>query len=173
MRNMGVFSVLMALVLLISFPTGAQENEVRLTLERTACFGVCPVYTVTIYADGTVSYEGERFVEVTGTQTGNIGPETVDKLVGIFEDTGYFTWEDEYTQMTVTDLPSAITSVTRDGETKRIVRYEGDDSAPLALPYLERWIDEIVGTQQWVGQEPPYPYFTSAGAPMEPITKPT
>jgi (2Fe-2S) ferredoxin len=167
MRNMGVFSVLIALVLLAGFPIAAQEvNDVRLTLERTACFGVCPVYTVTIYADGTVIYEGTNFVDITGKQTANIGPETVDRIVAIFAEAGYFTWEDEYTQMLVTDLPSAITSVTHEGETKRIVRYEGDDTAPIELPYLERWIDEIASTSQWVGQEPPYPYFMSAGAPI-------
>ena len=45
-----------------------------ITLQRTACFGACPVYTVSIYADGTVAYNGERFVEVEGTQTGSIDP---------------------------------------------------------------------------------------------------
>lgn len=32
-------------------------------LERTMCFGECPVYKVEILSDGTVNYNGEMFVE--------------------------------------------------------------------------------------------------------------
>jgi (2Fe-2S) ferredoxin len=149
------FSILLALMLvaLAVFPAAAQEAQVALTLERTACFGACPVYTVTVYTDGTVVYNGERFVDVEGEQTTTIDPETVEQLVAGFEAAGYFEWDDEYTEMFITDLPTVITSITRDGETKQITRYAGDDSAPLALPYLETWLDLAVNTSQWTGAE--------------------
>lgn len=80
-------------------PAAAQDNEpdaeVAVTLERGACFGACPIYKVTIYTDGTVVYEGERFVEVEGRQTTNIEPEVVEQLVAGFEAAGYFDWQDE------------------------------------------------------------------------------
>jgi hypothetical protein len=98
MHKVGLISLWMVLLLSALLPMSAQSNEVRLTLERTACFGACPMYRMTLYADGTVVYEGDRFVEVTGKQTINIGAETVDKLVGIFESAGYFDWQDEYTR---------------------------------------------------------------------------
>ena len=41
-------------------------KEVVITLERTACFGVCPVYKLTIYGDGRVLYDGIRFVRTEG-----------------------------------------------------------------------------------------------------------
>jgi (2Fe-2S) ferredoxin len=149
------FSILLALMLvaLAVFPAAAQEAQVALTLERTACFGACPVYTVTVYTDGTVVYNGERFVDVEGEQTTTIDPETVEQLVAGFEGAGYFEWDDEYTEMFITDLPTVITSITRDGETKQITRYAGDDSAPLALPYLETWLDLAANTGQWTGEE--------------------
>jgi hypothetical protein len=153
------------IVMLFSIPVGAQEQkpEARLTLERTACFGACPIYTVTIYDDGTVIYEGERFVEVAGTQTTHIAPIAVETLVTTFEEAGYFDWEDAYTDVTVTDQPLVITSVSRNGETKRIEHYIGDESAPIALTYLENWIDISARTQRWIGQEPALPRFTGAG----------
>lgn len=165
MHKLSIFAVLIGLLLLV-LPASAQENEVRLTLERQPCFGACPVYTITIYADGTVVYNGERFVEVEGEQTSSIPPETVEKLVTIFEEAGYFDWEDEYVEQTVTDLPYVVTSVTRDGETKQITRYTGDTNAPIELPYLENWIDEIVNSQQWVGQEPPLNTFMGESQPV-------
>ncbi|MAS38008.1 MAG: hypothetical protein CL610_28695 [Anaerolineaceae bacterium] len=152
MNKLIIFSLLTALLLpLVSVQAQPANASPVITLERTPCFGSCPVYTVTIYDDGTVVYNGGNFVEVTGEQTTTIEPEVVEQLVAGFEAAGYFEWADEYTEMTVTDLPTITTSVTRDGETKQITRYAGDSSAPLALPYLEQWIDLMGRTQQWTG----------------------
>src|SRR5690606_33258468 len=144
-----VVPALAAVLLVVAvMPAAAQDSEIVVTLERGACFGTCPIYKVTIYTDGTVVYEGERFVETEGTHTTTIEPEVVQQLIEGFEAAGYFDWEDEYTEMNVTDLPTIITSVTRDGETKRITRYTGDSNAPIELPYLESWIDMAAYTSQ-------------------------
>jgi hypothetical protein len=47
----------------------------------------------------------------------------------------------------LTDAPTEITSITVDGKTKRITDYYG---APKKLYDLERKIDEVAGTSQWV-----------------------
>src|SRR5579871_5674807 len=125
-------------------------NAPVITLERTACFGTCPVYTVEIYADGTVKYNGEKFVQVMGEQTSQINPQTVTAMVAAFREAGYFDWDD-FNSMTISDLPSVITSVTDNGVTHRIERYTGDSSAPLSLIYLEQWIDAMANTQLWTG----------------------
>ncbi|MBC2663655.1 energy transducer TonB [Novosphingobium flavum] len=39
----------------VPFPTAAPE-DVEITLERTACFGTCPDYQVTIRGDGKVRF---------------------------------------------------------------------------------------------------------------------
>ena len=130
------------------------ESDAVITLERSACFGTCPVYTVSILADGTVIYDGERFVSVTGRQTGEIAPETVGAMVAALNDAGYFNWNDAYETQTVSDLPTVITSVTSADATHRIVRYTGDNTAPLALPFLEQWIDEMTNSALWTGIQP-------------------
>ncbi len=146
------------LIMLIGFgmfTARAQEpapNPV-ITLERTACFGTCPMYSLSIFEDGKVVYNGEKFVTIEGEQTGEIAPETVTAMVDAFESAGYFGWNEAYDTMTVTDMPSAITSVTRDGETHRINHYWGDSSAPLALSFLEQWIDDMTSSSLWTGSE--------------------
>jgi hypothetical protein len=166
MRKIVVLALLSLLMALAVFPAAAQESKPVVTLERSACFGGCPVYTVTIYEDGTVVYEGTRFVEVTGRQTIQIEEARVAEIVQAFEAAGYFEWEDEYIYASVTDGATFITSVSLDGHTKQIVHYSGDDTAPILLSYLENWIDRSVYTQQWTGVEPELPHFTSAGAPV-------
>ena len=72
----------------VSQPT--ELGDVIITLERTACFGTCPIYKLTISGDGKVVYEGEKFVNVLGTQTDEISQEKVKELVDEFDKIGYF-----------------------------------------------------------------------------------
>jgi hypothetical protein len=150
------FSCLLVIVLVSVTAVKAQQPQadIAISLERTACRGICPVYAVTILEDGTVHYTGEDFVAVTGEQTTEIDPTVVDQMVEAFATAGYFGWNQIYSTQTVSDLATIITSVTRDGETHRTERYVGDYSAPLALPFLENWIDEMIHSQLWTGVQP-------------------
>lgn len=130
------------------------ESNTAITLERTACHGNCPVYSVTILEDGTVMYAGTDFVSVTGEQTSELAPETVAAMVAAFAEAGYFEWDAAYETQAVSDLATITTSVTREGVTHQIVRYAGDPSAPLALPFLEQWIDAMTNTALWTGVTP-------------------
>lgn len=129
-----------------------------ITLERTACFGACPIYKLTIYGDGRVEYEGERFVDVTGKQSSTISADQVRELVDALEQADYFNLKDDYT-VPVSDLPTTRTSVTLDGKTKSISNYgscffdmEGVEKAPQALCDFETKIDAVTNSAQWVGK---------------------
>ena len=132
-------------------PPVATSSYTAVTLERTPCFGRCPVYTVTIYGDGTVRYEGKEHVKVKGSQTRVISPDRVRQLVAEIERAGYFSLNDAYNAYMVTDAPSAITSVTVEGRTKRVNHYLGDRNAPKELLVLENRVDEVAGSADWVG----------------------
>ena len=97
-----------------------------ITLERTACFGTCPIYTVSIDENGRILYNGLDFVTATGEQTAEIDPQQVQELVDFMVNGGYFDLEDAYTNRLITDMPSAITSLTVNGKAKRIEHYFGD-----------------------------------------------
>lgn len=153
MRKAGLFAMLLLLMLVFALPASAQSNPVSITLEREPCFGTCPAYSLTIYVDGTVEYNGLSSVEVTGQQTSQIDKELVAMLVEGFSDAGYFEWQDRYDTMLVTDHPYVTTSVTRNGVTKEIFRYTGDANAPFELAYLETWVDKTVNVEQWTGKQ--------------------
>ena len=36
------------------------------SMARNACYGTCPIYKITIRADGAVAYEGIKFVKTEG-----------------------------------------------------------------------------------------------------------
>lgn len=130
------------------FPYGnrGQYEDVTITLERTVCFGACPDYSVTVFGNATVIYEGRNFVAVEGKHTAQIPHEDVEELVSEFYRAGFFSLNDRYEQQ-VTDLPSQTTTITIDGMTKFVYRY---GSEPKRLAELEDKIDEIAQTEKWV-----------------------
>ena len=46
----------------ITATTGVVPRDVLGSITRTFCLGTCPVYSVTIYRDGRVEYDGQRYV---------------------------------------------------------------------------------------------------------------
>lgn len=128
-----------------------------ITLERTRCFGACPVYKLTIFSDGHVSYEGIKYVRKIGKATGHISRAKLNDLVEEFTNIYYFNLPASYTPGTkqcpqvVTDLPSAITSLTWQRRSHSINHYQGcrGSSTLEALTELENKIDEVVNVTKW------------------------
>ena len=159
------------LVVLAVGPAAAQASQqadvpsdTLISLQRTSCFGPCPVYTVKIDARGRVTYEGEKFVRVVGRQIARIDTSVVAKLLAHAERIHFFDMRNAYRTIEnpdgsttmVTDLPTKIVTVTMNRRTKRVEDYVG---APDALNAFEEAIDEAAGTQRWV--------FTDAKVPEE------
>jgi hypothetical protein len=156
--------VCIGLLLLVTLSTGCtkivrnagldkpsiSQEEMVITLERTACFGTCPVYSLTIKGDGIVVYVGEDHVRTKGVKETTISIADVNKLVLEFEKADYFSLNDSYTSFGVSDMPSANTSITIGGISKSIKHYHGDRSAPKQLTELEDKIDDIVNSDQWI-----------------------
>jgi Domain of unknown function (DUF6438) len=140
-----------------------------ITLARTACYGSCPVYSVTVRSNGTVTYHGEYFVKVKGRRSHRIPSSGFRQLADEVRRIGFFAFQSHYkvrdkhpdgTIYDVSDLPSAITTVQAGKLRKRVVRYgEYDasvdpsdiDDSPEGLRRLEHLIDKISGSAAWVG----------------------
>lgn len=131
------------------------KGDLVITLERTECYGSCPVYKLTIRGDGSVVYEGKKFVRTTGTKKTKIDQKTLDTLIESFSAINYVNLDDSYTSIhnpdgtesIVTDLPTTYTSFTLNGNRKAVTDYVG---APKELKELEHKIDTIAGSKRWV-----------------------
>jgi hypothetical protein len=113
-------------------------------LERSACFGTCPVYSVTIFSDGRVQYEGKEFVKEKGARTGAISAREFSELATKVERIGFLKLQAAY-RAPVTDLPTTTVTVTRGRESKSVEDYFG---APQGLHDLEALIERTV--KPWV-----------------------
>lgn len=125
-------------------------QNVEIRLARGACFGFCPVYTVTITDEGAVRYEGRNHVDAVGVRTATIPAADVARLVARFDEVGFDRLQDAYRSQ-ATDLPTFTVSITRNGRTKTVVDYGGVSAGlPRAVRDLEDEIDRVAGTAQWV-----------------------
>ena len=107
--------MVLALVLAAQVAALAQEvpDDFTVTLQRTACFGRCHVYTVTIDARGNVTYEGRTFVRVTGTVTDTVPLTRVRALLAGVERIGFFRLRDDYRTIRNPDGSETVVSTTR------------------------------------------------------------
>jgi hypothetical protein len=132
--------LMLAVAAASQMPLSKDKDQItEVTLERTACFGYCPTYKVTLRRDGTISYNGRKFVELEGTYEGTAYG--FDHLAELIISSGYFNLKDRYT-IKATDLPSTITSVVRGGKRKTITNY--GDTGPVELWGIEMAIDGIL-----------------------------
>lgn len=134
----------------------ATYSDLQISMERGVCFGTCPIYKLTIHADGTINYEGIKFVKIEGNRTAQISPEHIEELVTAIQNIKFFSLENEYAP-NFTDMPSIKLSITLNGRSKTIWHYGllacGAEKATEDLCQFERQIDEVVNSNQWVKQD--------------------
>ena len=160
LRSVFFIALLVSLLLLSACAEQYESKLSSITLQRTACFGVCPVYTVTIYPDGLVEFHGERFVTSLGDYTGRVPAGNFRQLAAFAEEIGFQEMEKEYrvriepdgTVIRVSDLPSRITTLKFGDSEKTVLNYF---AGPEQLERFELLIDELSESARWIGNEPP------------------
>ncbi len=123
-------------------------------MERTACFGDCPTYMVTIEASGAVFFKGRH--PARGCALRKVPRAAVEKLIARIRASNYFRLKQRYGRL-VSDHPEARLSITLAGRTHRILHSLTDRFAKGAdaderrqLAAIEREIDAVAGTKNWL-----------------------
>jgi hypothetical protein len=140
------------------FPENPDLSEVTIALERTECFGSCPVYSIVIKGGGEVTYEGRSFVLIPGRQTWRVPRENVLELIALFRRADFFELDDSY-EASVTDLPTFITRLSIGGRQKSVRDYGGGFRAeflragnpmPPIVAEIEDAMDRLSGAMSFV-----------------------
>lgn len=128
-----------------------------ITLSRSPCFGKCPVYSVTVHADGRVEYDGDRWVSATGKHRGQTSKEALEKLADALNSrripliVDYRPGKPACGKPVTTDMPGATITIRKGGTTHTLYYYGGCPNVPDWLPALARQIDSAAGSGRWVG----------------------
>ena len=142
--------LLLALVLAggCSAPQSAVEVKVLVGLQRTPCFGRCPVYEFSMLNTGEATLKVGRFCEEAfgrameeGMHTAKVDPSAWQEVLDLAGELRFDTLASRYDNPQVTDLPASV--VTIDGKTV-FSRYGGPN-----LNDLFTRIEQSIGTTDW------------------------
>jgi len=77
-------------------------------IRKTTCFGKCPVYSVIVFKDGKVTFNGIDNVLLKGEQKFKISKTKLKNIKEIFQKTSFSTYPDSFVNRAVMDYPSTF-----------------------------------------------------------------
>lgn len=134
----------------------AAASEPAVTLTRDACFGTCSVYTVDLFTDGRVAFEGRAHVTAMGPQTAIVAADSVQTLVRTLRASAHLASDGAWVEGApecgrhVPDGPRFTLVVHAGGPTRTVQFDAGCTDAPRELAALADAVDRIAATAQWI-----------------------
>jgi hypothetical protein len=120
-------------------------------LSKSECEADCPVYSVSVNADGEVEYKGISSVETIGAQTAVVDRGVVRKLYREIEGNNYFSLDQSL--CTSDNKPSVYLTVRLNGATKSLRDDSCDEvSDSVKLRGINSQIDSLLVTSRWTNR---------------------
>jgi len=141
LRNTALFFIIVPIIGLVVWFWQPRQSFV--SIERTGCRGTCPVYQLTVWKNGRISYTGENHVHLIGEHKARISKELAHQLFADLEAVGVYELDD-YTKRQATSHSFATVTIWDQGKFNRIEHYLGDFSAPRNVFTVELLISESV-----------------------------
>lgn len=140
-------------------PMQDRATPETITFEETACFGSCPIFSVTLKADGSGTFTGTRFVAAKGEHPFKATPEQVKAFLArieAFRPEGVVEYGYDNCSVPVrTDSPSVRVTWQNDSGADALSWYLGcaEPKVQKIQPDLyDAWkelpLDDLVGTKQ-------------------------
>jgi len=140
-------SILFGLLLIPSciIPSKIQKEKPILSIEKLRCMGDCPVFTLKIYENGFILYDGKMFVSQIGKYSGRISKRELEKLQNKFLENGFFFFKDYY-KATGMDLQTTLIFFSHKDQEKLIRDYS---MPPEELKELEELLTGLIERVKW------------------------
>lgn len=134
-------------------PAPVAAPTIVATLQRTSCYGACPVFTATVYSNGTARWQGVEHVPYKGNYRVVLPDNWTTQLFQEAERIGFFTLLPHYPQQTrvIADLPMVVTFLQRNVDTRNRVENRGD--APIGLQRFEQYFESQLMSLPWQREE--------------------
>lgn len=132
----------------------APLESVRLRLQRQACEGMCPVYSVEINGDGSVIYKGSDYVDVQGEHRYQVPQTDVAGLVEKLKTNGVWSLRRQYSAR-APDAPTVVLTMRIGSAEHSLVDRLGTVvGMPAAVDDFEDEIDRVARTSMWIALSP-------------------
>jgi hypothetical protein len=147
-------------------PVVEPSQLTTVVMRRTACLGECPMYQVSIWADGHVDWYGQEHVGRIGAAKGAIDRGGFEQLAVALDASRFFERDERgripveekceartscFTDIVIcSDTSASIITVTRGTTKKTVTDDHCTDDADLVA--LEKLIDTIAKTATWIAR---------------------
>lgn len=128
----------------------AVAEDFNLKMDKGACFGSCPVYSLEIDHQGNAIYDGKRFTEKSGMYKYKLTKDQFKQVTDQLELMNFFALQDNF-KSDVADLPTVTIAHTHRGLKKSI---SGKDTRPKRVLDLQKILEDIAKSEGWVSLEP-------------------
>ncbi len=121
-------------------------DSIFITYQRTPCFGMCPVFNLTISKSGKAIFEGKNFTDKMGFYQSQWDKAALQRMTFVADSIQYFAFEKKYDNNKVTDLPTTTTSILKNGISFSVAnRYKG----PKSLQIFYKELDAMIERANW------------------------
>ena len=145
------YSILLGLIILglsscstCRYTAQPKEKTTAFEMQKTPCFGQCPVYNLFVFTDGTVLYEGLNFVEKKGLYTNVLSKKEYAQLCKTFHKARWNKLDSTYTSELPDLASTTITLYTKKGS-KTVM---GRDNIPEAFKQVEKVFTDIANKEK-------------------------
>ena len=111
-----------------------------ISLERTPCFGSCPVYRVTLHRSGKAEFEAKAFLPKIGAFTGQVDLPTFARLCYALDQGGFKNFRDQY-RANPLEYSACMITIAAGKNRKTVTNYA--NIGPIQLWTTEQLIDGV------------------------------
>lgn len=124
-----------------------KNGTLVLSMERTPCYGRCPIYTIELYENGLLLYNTKQFNDTAACRYRVLNKQQIEDVETMFNSSGFFKMANKYPEdkQTPTDLPSCILFYNSGMQKKTITDMRW--GAPETLTALEQSVDSLVKSE--------------------------
>jgi hypothetical protein len=121
-----------------NIPEGTDANLIA-KINRTPCYGKCPVFTIELFNNGIVKYHGVAYVDKKGNFTAKASAEFIKTIQDKALSIKYLALENKYpiAPVAIADLPVTTTYIRLGNVGKQII---DNFDAPRELIDFENWL---------------------------------
>ncbi|MEM9885291.1 MAG: DUF6438 domain-containing protein [Bacteroidota bacterium] len=121
------------------------ELEKLVEMSKGGCYGRCPIYDLTIYDNGVMTYEGKRFTEKEGLYIKRISDSDLKALKTMLKDANLRQFRDAY-RARLPDLQSVSISYYEADFIKTII---GKDGRPEVVMEIQGELERFADSEGW------------------------
>lgn len=129
------------------------DTLVVLQLERTSCFGKCPVYKVRLLRNGKAEFHGSKYTEKIGNWYAQTEPNFLASIQAEATKIGFMKLANKYptSEQDISDFPACKTYLRMPNMSEKFIYNKND--APESLSNFEKFLDESFNKLEWKSAE--------------------